>query len=164
MVNCTLVLALRLCTGRTAHSGSRGIALLFLDDGIRRGWGVSVTTWPLFAPGKTRFQLYRRLGGPGPRAGPDRCGKSRSHQDRSPDRPARSQSLYRLSYPAHTHEIGKSALFLWYGPRSVNFVVHSVCPKRLPYICCYLWSNFHYSWVKRKPTWCHLFYYLFNTH
>ena len=22
----------------------------------------------------------------------------------------------------------------------------------------------HYSWVKRKPTWCHLFYYLFNTH
>ena len=21
-----------------------------------------------------------------------------------------------------------------------------------------------YIWVKRKPTWCHLFYYLFNTH
>jgi len=28
-------------------------------------------------------------------------GKSRSHQDSIPDRPARSQSLYRLSYPAH---------------------------------------------------------------
>jgi hypothetical protein len=32
----------------------------------------------------------------GPRAGLDGCGNSRS-----PDRPARSQSLYRLSYPAH---------------------------------------------------------------
>jgi hypothetical protein len=26
-VNCTLIQALRLCTGRTAHRGSRGIAL-----------------------------------------------------------------------------------------------------------------------------------------
>ena len=29
---CTLVQALRLCTGRTAHRGSRGIALLFHDQ------------------------------------------------------------------------------------------------------------------------------------
>ena len=28
-------------------------------------------------------------------------GKSRPHRDSIPDRPARSQSLYRLSYPAH---------------------------------------------------------------
>ena len=28
-------------------------------------------------------------------------GKSRRHRDSIPDRPARSQSLYRLSYPAH---------------------------------------------------------------
>jgi hypothetical protein len=28
-VKCTLVQALRLCTGRTAHTGSRGIALLY---------------------------------------------------------------------------------------------------------------------------------------
>jgi hypothetical protein len=27
--NCTLVQALRLCTGHTAHRGSRGIALLY---------------------------------------------------------------------------------------------------------------------------------------
>jgi len=32
-VKVTLVQALRLCTGRTAHSGSRGIALPFLDHG-----------------------------------------------------------------------------------------------------------------------------------
>ena len=36
----------------------------------------------------------------GPRAGLDTCGKSRPPTGiRSPDRPARSQSLYRLSYP-----------------------------------------------------------------
>ena len=36
-VKCTLVQALRLCTGRTAHRGSRGIALLFLDHGTTKG-------------------------------------------------------------------------------------------------------------------------------
>ena len=36
-VKCTLVQALRLCTGRTAHRGSRVIALLFHDHGTRRG-------------------------------------------------------------------------------------------------------------------------------
>ena len=50
-------------------------------------------------PGKTRYLFYRSLGGPQGRSG--RGGKSRPHQDSIPDRPARSQSLYRLSYPAH---------------------------------------------------------------
>ena len=36
-IKCTLVQALRLCTGRTAPRGSRSIALLFLDYGTRRG-------------------------------------------------------------------------------------------------------------------------------
>ena len=36
-VNCNLVQALRLCTGRTAHRGSRGIALPFHDHDTRRG-------------------------------------------------------------------------------------------------------------------------------
>ena len=36
-VNCPLVQALRLCTGRTAYRESRGIALLFLDHRTRRG-------------------------------------------------------------------------------------------------------------------------------
>jgi len=35
-VKCTLVQALRLCTGRMAHRGSRGIALLFHDHSTRR--------------------------------------------------------------------------------------------------------------------------------
>ena len=68
-VKCTLVQALRLCTGRTARRGSRGIALPFHDHDTRRQWGVSVTPWPLFTPGKTRCPLYRRLGGPQGRSG-----------------------------------------------------------------------------------------------
>ena len=36
-VKVTLVQALRLCTGRTTHRGSRGIALPFHDHGTRRG-------------------------------------------------------------------------------------------------------------------------------
>ena len=51
-VKVTLVQALRLCTGRTAHRGSRGIALLFYDHDTRRGRGVSVRPRPLFTPGK----------------------------------------------------------------------------------------------------------------
>jgi hypothetical protein len=34
-----------------------------------------------------------------PRAGPEGCGNSRPTGIRSPDRPARSESLYQLSYP-----------------------------------------------------------------
>ena len=68
-VKVTLVQALRLCTGLTAHSGSRGIALLLHDHGNRRGWGVSVTPRPLFTLGKTQYPLYRRLGGPQGRSG-----------------------------------------------------------------------------------------------
>jgi len=37
----------------------------------------------------------------GLRAGLDWCGKSRPTGNRSPDRPARRQSLYRLRYQAH---------------------------------------------------------------
>ena len=61
-VKCTIVQALRLCTSRTAHRGSRGIALLFLVHGTRRGCGVSVTPCRSFPPEKTRYPLYRRLG------------------------------------------------------------------------------------------------------
>jgi len=54
-VKCTLVQALRFCTGRTAHRGRRDIALLFLDHGTRREWGVRFTPRPLFTPEKTRY-------------------------------------------------------------------------------------------------------------
>ena len=63
----TLVQALRLCTGRTAHRGSRGIILLFHDHGTRRSEGVSITPRPLFTPGKDLVPIVQGAGwAPGP--------------------------------------------------------------------------------------------------
>ena len=61
-LKCTLVQALRLYTGRTAHRGSRGIALLFHDHDTRRRWGVSVTPRPLFTPGKDQVPIVQEAG------------------------------------------------------------------------------------------------------
>ena len=63
-VKVTLVQALRLCTGRTAHRGSRGTALPFHNHGTRRGEGSVSRPGRSLPPGKTRYPLYRRLGGP----------------------------------------------------------------------------------------------------
>ena len=99
-VKVTLVQVLRLCTGRTVHRGSRGIALPFHGHGTRRGWGVSVTPRPLFTPGKDPVPIVQEAGwAPGPVwRGAENLAATGI---RSPDRPARSQSLYRLSYRAH---------------------------------------------------------------
>ena len=69
IVQCTLVQALRLCTGRMAHRGSRGIALLFHDHGTRRGEGSASRPGRSLPPGKTWYPLYRRLGGHQGRSG-----------------------------------------------------------------------------------------------
>ena len=63
-VKCTPVQALRFCTGRTAHRGSRGIALPFHDYGTRRGSGVRVTPRPLFTPGKDPVPTVQEAGWP----------------------------------------------------------------------------------------------------
>jgi len=66
-VKFTLVQALRLCTGCTAHRGSRGIALLFHDHCTRRGSGVSFTPRPLFTSGKDPAPIVQEAGwAPGP--------------------------------------------------------------------------------------------------
>ena len=60
---------------------------------------VSSTPRPHFTPGKDLVPIVQEAGwAPGPVW---MGGKSRPHRDSIPDRPARSQSLYRLSYPAH---------------------------------------------------------------
>ena len=79
----------------------RVIALLFHDSGTRRGWVVSSTPRPHFTPRKNPVPVLQEAGwAPGPVW---TGGKSRPHRDSIPDRPARSQSLYRLSYPAHIY-------------------------------------------------------------
>jgi hypothetical protein len=106
MVKCTLVQALRLCTGHTAHRGSRGIALLFHDHSTRKGWGVSVTPRPLFTPGKDSVPIVQEAVCA---TGPVWTGAENlaSTGFWSPDRPARSQSLYRLSYWPTSNLFGK---------------------------------------------------------
>ena len=80
----------------------RGIALLFHDRGTRRWCVVSSTPRPHFTPGKDPVPIVQEAGW-----APEPVwtgGKSRPHRDSIPDRPARNQSLYRLSYPAHPNK------------------------------------------------------------
>ena len=60
---------------------------------------VSSTPRPHLTPGKDPVPILQEVGwAPGPAW---TGGKSRPNRDSIPDRPARSQSLYPLSYPAH---------------------------------------------------------------
>jgi hypothetical protein len=77
---------------------SRGIALLIRD----LGWVGGQQHAPAALP-QERTGTHCTGGWVGPRAGLNVCEKFRPRRDffktRSPDPPARSQSLYRLSYP-----------------------------------------------------------------
>ena len=145
-VKCTLVQVLRLCTGCTAHRGSRGIALLFLDHGTRRGWGVSVTAWPLFTPRKVPVPIVQEAGwAPGPVwTGAENLAHTGI---RFPDCPARSQSLYRLRYPAQ--ELHYKAVYkLTRKPTRIyclwSYYLYSRCN------CMHCEENQSQSWVKKE--------------
>jgi hypothetical protein len=75
-----------------------------MTTAIEGGEGSASRHGRSLLPGKTRYPLYRRLSGP--------QGRSRQVRKispptgiRSPDRPARSQSLYQLRYPVHKHNL-----------------------------------------------------------
>ena len=115
-----------------AQRVGRGIALLFHDCGTRRGeWSAARAgrTLPL---GKTRYHFYRRLGGPPGLVWTGR--KSRPHGDSIPDCPARGQSLYRLSYPAHAE--------IYYQHVLTTRNVTQICHKD---ILTYIYYNQHYA-------------------
>ena len=65
---------------------------------------VSVTPRPLFTPGKDPVSIVQKAGwAPGPVwTGAENLALTGI---RSPDRPARSQSLYRLRYPDHRSRV-----------------------------------------------------------
>ena len=61
----------------------------------------------------------------GPSTGMERCGKSPPTGIRSPDRPARSESLYRLSYPGtntHTHTHARARAYMYIYSSRVNLI------------------------------------------
>ena len=82
-----------------AQRVGRGVALIFHDCGTRKGWVISSTPRPHFTPGKDLVPILQEAGWA---SGPVWTGgKCRPHWDSIPDRPARSQLLYWLSYRAH---------------------------------------------------------------
>jgi hypothetical protein len=86
-----------ICNRPEGPEGGIGIALLFLDLGVRRG-GWSAPHPGRFTPGKDPVPFAQESGWA---VGPVwTCAKNLAPNGiLSPDRPARSQSLYRLSYP-----------------------------------------------------------------
>ena len=86
------------------------------------GWVVNATPRPLYPPGKTRYPLYRRLGGPQGRSG--RVRKITPPTGiRSPDRPTCSELLYRLSYRGSpSNETKKSKIFYSHFPKKNKYI------------------------------------------
>jgi len=130
-----------------AHRGSRGIALLFLDHGTRRGWGVSVTPWSLFTLGKDPVPIVQEAEwATGPVwTGVENLAPTRI---RSPDRPARRQSLYRLHYLADVFHKPHAKIKIptsagWRLRKSIEMVVHFLYVLYMT--CCIQWH--HYSKV-----------------
>ena len=86
---------------------------------------VSSTLRPYFTPGKDPVPIVQEAGwAPGPVW---TGGKSRPTGLRSPDRPARSQSLYRLSYPAHSHFPLRCINPLTFSLIPLTFIKNYVC-------------------------------------
>ena len=68
-IKCTLVQALWLCTDRTTHRGVEVYLYSFMTKALEGGEGSASRPGRSLPPGKTRYQLYRRLGGPQGRSG-----------------------------------------------------------------------------------------------
>ena len=82
-----------------AQKVGRGIALLFHDRGTRRGERSAARPGRTLPPGKTRYPLYRRLGGSQGRSGRAENLVHTGIRSRSVQPVA--QPLYRLSYRSH---------------------------------------------------------------
>ena len=115
-VKWTFAQALRLCTGHKAHRGRRGIALPFLDQGTGREWGVSVTTQPLFTPGKDTVPIVQEAGwAPGP------VWTSAKSLDPRTFQPVANRYTDYATWPTYS---GKAIR------------IHSECVCRLTYLAC----------------------------
>ena len=85
-----------------APRGGTAVALYIrTQPGARREWVVNARPRPLYPGKETRLPFYRSWVGFW--ADLDGYGKSRPTGFRTPDRPARSESLYWLCYPGSKH-------------------------------------------------------------
>jgi len=126
-----------------AQRVGRGIDILYHNRGTRRGWAVSSTPRLHFTPGKNQVHIVQEAGwAPGPVW---TGGKSRPHQDSIPDRPARSQSLYRLSYPAHDFCIILALIY-----NTIRSKIANDISVRMA------WISFGASLCRKKETWWQL--------
>jgi hypothetical protein len=96
----SLVQALRLFTDCTASSGSRGIALHFLEHGTISGWVARFTQRPVLTHGNGSVPIAQKAGRD-PR--PVSTGSENLAPTEFDSRTVHhvAQSLYRLRYPAH---------------------------------------------------------------
>ena len=135
-VKVTLVQALRLCTGHTAHRGTRGIALPFHDHGTRRGWGVSITPRPLFTSGKDQVPIVQEAGwAPGSVwTGAENLAPTGIW---SPDRPACSQSLYQLRYLVHNSAVTCASLDTFWQNETRHLLTRQRIQEALPTLSFY---------------------------
>jgi hypothetical protein len=85
--------------GMTKYTWSTTLLPLWCRCDLEGGEWSAARPGHTLPPGKTRYPMYRRLGGPQVRSG--WAENLAPTGIRSPDHPARSQLLYRLSYPAH---------------------------------------------------------------
>ena len=88
------------------------------------GMGVQHHAPAALPPRKTRYTLYRRLGGPQSRSGQVRK-ISPATRIRSPDRPASSESLYRLNYLGNQHmhlRVGTYHVLFFYDLYVIKFI------------------------------------------
>jgi hypothetical protein len=124
-------------TPRRRLRGEKVQLLLILGIGTRWAWVVSVKTRPRFSPRESTPGTHWTGGWVGPRADLDTeiRGKILSPlsgiEPRSPGRPARSQTLYWLSYPAH-----RMAALL----RIMNW---EVCGTKQSWNICSTFENVH---------------------
>jgi len=99
-----------------------------MTNGTRRGWRVSITPRPLFTSRKDPVPIVQEAGwAPGPAwAGVKNLAPTGI---RSPDRPARSQSLDRLSYPGPHHSQYRTALQVsnMYSHQNICFIFLYQC-------------------------------------
>ena len=103
---------------------------------------VSSRTRPHFTPGKDPVPILQMAGwAPGPVW---TGGKSRPNRDSIPDRPARSQSLYQPSYPAHTSS--PLPFLILQIPHNIGFSKYT----ELKIHVLFLWIRKNFSQLKRE--------------